>query len=468
MHGAFQRIGQWLLKKLGGSFLILVLGLGLTGTWMYLKDSIDLEDRRTQLMQLISGERSHLQAARAEVLRRRQEMELALSNEQAKAKTAARALAGLDELQSGWSWVFGDREQQREYARRAEAMQRAQADALRKVSDLERLLQLEAYTLDGLDLALGKLDKRQGELEKTESKLMLYLRESWLKVRWHVISAVALWLLGPLVLSLLLYYFFAPWVMGRRPIRIKALSSALPEVAGSRVALDIQLEPGDVLRIKESHLQASDEGLQKRLRFLFDWRIPVTSIACRLTEMTELIHGEGEGVRRVTVANAKDPLSEISLVRIPEGASLVLRPRFIAGIVLPKGASLDLRRHWVFSRWQAWMSMQFRYFEFRGPLQLLIAGGRGIRVENLHSSEQDQGGARRVNSGTLVGFTPNLAYKPVRAETFWAYYRGQNPLFDDLFSGEGFFLCQASSAETPEGERFWAGLWHTLLKLVGF
>ena len=43
-------------------------------------------------------------------------------------------------------------------------------------------------------------------------------------------------------------------------------------------------------------------------------------------------------------------------------------------------------------------------------------------------------------------FSSNLAYEPVRAETFWGYYRGMNPLFDDLFSGQGVFLVQQVSS----------------------
>jgi hypothetical protein len=65
------------------------------------------------------------------------------------------------------------------------------------------------------------------------------------------------------------------------------------------------------------------------------------------------------------------------------------------------------------------------------------------------------------------GDDPHL--EPVRAETFWGYYRAMNPLFDDRFMGEGMFVGQETS--TPgagaRAGRFWSGVWNGLLKIVG-
>jgi len=79
------------------------------------------------------------------------------------------------------------------------------------------------------------------------------------------------------------------------------------------------------------------------------------------------------------------------------------------------------------------------------------------------------GTARRTNQDSTIGFTPNLDYLPVRAETFWGYYRDMNPLFDDLFSGQGIFLCQQVSAtgDASAARKFWAGMWGGTLKAFG-
>jgi hypothetical protein len=141
----------------------------------------------------------------------------------------------------------------------------------------------------------------------------------------------------------------------------------------------------------------------------------------------------------------------------------VLRPSFLAGLATEQGRKVRIRRRWQIFRWQAWVTMQFRYFEFVGPARLIVAGSRGVRVERLAAT------ARRTNQDATIGFTPALDYKPVRAETFWGYYRDMNPLFDDLFAGEGFFLCQEISTEGAAGNvrKFWAGLWSSALKVFG-
>jgi len=77
--------------------------------------------------------------------------------------------------------------------------------------------------------------------------------------------------------------------------------------------------------------------------------------------------------------------------------------------------------------------------------------------------------ARRANQDATIGFTPNLEYRPARAETFWSYYRGMNPLFDDLFAGQGLFLCQQIAAEgdAKSARRFWSNVWGGALKVFG-
>ena len=92
-----------------------------------------------------------------------------------------------------------------------------------------------------------------------------------------------------------------------------------------------------------------------------------------------------------------------------------------------------------------------------------------MRAEWLVSRVGNPSPARRTNQDATIGFTSNLDYKPVRAETFWGYYRGMNPLFDDLFSGHGVFLCQQVSAkgDASNARRFWSSAWGGAMKVFG-
>jgi hypothetical protein len=197
--------------------------------------------------------------------------------------------------------------------------------------------------------------------------------------------------------------------------------------------------------------------------------MPLTCFAAGLTELIEMRHEGGAGERRVTLSNQADPHSELAVLALPAGAALVLRPSFLAGAVLPADGRLRVRRRWQLFRWQSWVTLQFRFFEFAGPCRLIVAGTRGVRVERLSAGEDGGVAARRANQDATIGFTPNLEYRPARAETFWSYYRGMNPLFDDLFVGRGLFLCQqvASNGEAKRARRFWAGVWSGTMRLFG-
>lgn len=229
--------------------------------------------------------------------------------------------------------------------------------------------------------------------------------------------------------------------------------------------MDLAITPGDRLWIKERFLQASDEGLMRKTRFLLDWRIPFTCLATGLVELVELCNATTANTQRVTLSNQPDPHIELAMITLPAGSSIILRPSFLAGVLAAAGDRLLIRRRWQFFRWQSWMTMQLRFFEFVGPCRLVVAGTRGVRVEHL----VEKSSGRRTNQDATIGFTPNLDYFPVRAETFWGYYRDMNPLFDDLFAGRGIFLCQQVSSEgdASKGRKFWAGVWGGVLKAFG-
>lgn len=466
-----QRTTLWLLRKAGGILAILAIILGTAGVWSYLRDAVDIEGKRQEVMQVLTGERHRLMEAKARVQERKAAEQRELGQQQQRVAIATRGIRTIDELESPWQRWFGGGAKGNLGARRADlAKLRSSAEA--RAKELGENLKIEDYTLEGLDVAMGKVDRRMGLLQSTEPIVVRYAKSAWIKTRAYVITALAAWLLGPLLGKLLLYFVVAPPVSRGRPIRFSDQPATGVRVSGSNAALDVGLREGELLRVKETFLQASDEGLLKRMRWIFDWRIPFASWACGLVELVELRHpGGSSGDYRVTIASSEDSSTEFSLVELPEGDSLIVRPWFIAGVVLAQGSRLRIRRRWVFGRWQAWMTMQFRFFEFEGPCRLVLAGSRGIRVETLALPADRISGrdpARRANQQAIIGFTPGLEYRPVRAETFWAYYRGMNPLFDELFVGQGLFLCQASAGgRVQSSSRFWQFVWRGLRRAVG-
>lgn len=463
---ALLKFARWLLARSAMALVIVVGGLAVYGLWQFLRDNVDLDLRHNELVRAITGERAQVKAALADVELRLAQTQAAIVATEARLRQIDSISQRLKELESTWDKVVGNREQQEANAAQLQRMGELRREAAANLVRLQTQHTRTTWERDGLQIALGRLEVRLQEVDTQRSRFVHYVQDLWARTRFWILVTLAVYFLGPTVAKLLLYYGLAPLIARGRPVRLTAELPALPEVAPSQVALNVGLSPGTRLWLKERFLQTADEGLERRTRFLLDWRMPFTCLASGLLELVELRQPPGATPSRsVTLSNEADPSVELALVTLPAGSALVLRPSYLIGAAAGAGERLVVRRRWQLFRWQSWVSLQFRFFEFVGPCRLIVAGSRGVRAERL----DDPGAARRTNQDSTIGFTPNLDYLPARAETFWGYYRGMNPLFDDLFAGRGFFLCQQVSVagDAAGARKFWAGLWGGMLKAFG-
>lgn len=479
MFTALVRFLRWVFEKFAAAALIVALALAACGLWLFLKDNVDFDQWRQELVRSLTGERTKTQAALADVHQRLDRFSAEITAQQDRVKQVERVIAQLKELESTWDRLVGNPEQQKANAAQLARMTELRASLTATIQSLQQEFTRTTWERDGLEIALGKLDARLQAVEAKRSRVMHYLEQTWdyplgrgairLPVKWWVGLFLGFYFFGPTAGKLVMYFSVAPWIARSRPVRLAAHQAALPEVGESKVSAEIPLQAGERLWVKEKFLQASDEELAKQTRYLLDWRIPLTCLATGLTELIEIRHAGTGGERHATLSNQADPHSELAVVVLPEGSSLILRPSFLAGVVTAEGSGLRLRRRWQILRWQAWVTLQFRFFEFGGPCRLVVAGNRGVRAERLTAREDGTRPARRTNQDATIGFTPDLDYRPARAETFWSYYRGMNPLFDDLFVGPGLFLCQqvSSAGDARSARRFWAGVWGGVMKIFG-
>ncbi|MBL9206520.1 MAG: hypothetical protein JNN01_15620 [Opitutaceae bacterium] len=469
MYLLLTKLVAWLVEKLGVAVLIVVLALGAYALWLFVRDQQGADQQRIESLARLVRERDALLELKAQIATRLQGLKADLAVQQERIERAERVLNALKELESWWDRLFGNTEQQKANREQAARVERLKAEAVGRLPELERLLTHTSWELEGAQGSLARLESEMERVRKTQSMVAHYVRAAWDRSKGYIALALGLYLFGPSVWKVFLFYVIAPLVGRGRPLRLSDVTAAIPAVGASHVSVDVPLWPGEVLRVKEKFLQASDEGLGRRTRFLLDWKIPFTSLACGLAELVEMKNGTAGAEYRVTLSNADDPHMELSVVQIPAGSSLILRPRFLAGVVTPLEEPLRIARRWVLGRWLSWVTLQFRFFEFKGPCRLVVAGTRGIRAENLADREGQARAARRTNQDATIGFTPSLEYLPVRAETFWGFYRDMNPLFDDLFVGPGLFLCQETSVPGEGGKpgRVWSAVWNGVLKVFG-
>lgn len=467
--GALTRFFSWSLQRITLGVLLAVLGVAGLGLWVYVRDEVDFDLRRLEIVRALTGETGRLKEALADVEARMAATRAEIVIEQDRALQAAKVARNLEELNSGLSRLTTDAAQVRENEVRRVRVKQLEAEALAHAATLQTALTRSQWEKDGLEIALGRMEIQLQAAEKTKSKAVHYARQAWDRFGRYVMIWVVAYFFGPPLGRILLYFLFAPLVSGRAPVRLGSPAGQLPEVTVSRASIDLSLAPGDTLWVKEKFLQASDEGLGRKTRTVLDWRMPFACVAAGLTELIEIKNHSGDTTYRATFSCQDSPHTELALVTVPAAAAIVLRPSFLAGAVGVGGGKLAIRRHWRLFTMQSWVTGQFRYFEFVGPCRLLVAGSRGVRAEILQSASDAPGPARRTNQDATIGFTPGLAYRSVRAETFWAYFRGMNPLFDDLFEGQGVFLCQETSAKGPQEKvrRFWGGLRNGLLRIFG-
>ncbi len=319
------------------------------------------------------------------------------------------------------------------------------------------------------------VDEREEELEELDGKLAQVAgAKHWIKEAFSyvgpalIVATLALFVL-PLVIKLVLYYLWAPMAEIADPIQFEDGALEHVRVTPSEVAKEVRLDPGEYAVIKHRFYQASDDKVKMRTKFLFDWHYPFTSLACGLIEMTRVSNLDLEKARVFTLSSQDQAEVEIALVDIPEGASVICRPSYLAGSICRESSPLRIRSRWKIFSVHSWITLQFRFFQFHGPVRLALWAWRGVRAETLTQSDFKEGNRKRTNQDATIGFEPALGYASRRAETFWSFFRGLNPLFDDIFSGQGTFLCQqiARRARGNIIRRFWNSFWGIVSKVFG-
>jgi hypothetical protein len=232
----------------------------------------------------------------------------------------------------------------------------------------------------------------------------------------------------------------------------------------SRPAQSFKLEPGEELLIKSEFLQSSEESLTKASRILWSWRYPFSSLAAKLSLLTQF-HNETGDARSVTLSDMEDGVCELAYVELPQGASLVVRPSFLVG-ALYSGEQPRVETRWRIFSLHAWITLQFRYFIFSDPCVLIFSAGRGLQPEYLNDDlRSGELVGKRINEGMMVAFTPNLRYGSRRAETaISGYIFKGSALFDDYFEGAGSFAAQQvlSGRQREDGRKE-----HFLEKILG-
>lgn len=280
-------------------------------------------------------------------------------------------------------------------------------------------------------------------------------------------------IISPIVIKGLFYFVLAP-LASRRPAvcilpkSVGAISGGddySPIISGntkiSAVSIPILVDESQELLVHPEYLQSSSIDGKISTKWLLDWSYPLSSLAAGMVALTRI---RATQLETVIISSTKDPLSEVGVIALPEGSSLILQPHSLVGLVYRRGGSPKITKHWRLGSLHAWLTLQLRYLVFHGPVKLVLKGCRGIRVETA-------GSGRRINQAATMGFSANLQYKTFRCETFSAYLLGEQELLNDSFAGEsGCYIYEEMPHFGKKGGltgRGMEGVTDSMLKIFG-
>jgi hypothetical protein len=287
--------------------------------------------------------------------------------------------------------------------------------------------------------ALAQTNRQIEEVDKELAKSPLGRLESFIHRELPKALAILAGIIFlPFATKIFFYFVIAPLAANRAPIRLlpstsgrigSPLRDGVAENASgkaSAVSIPIVLGENQELLIRPEYLQSSSLQSRKTTRWFLNSRIPFTSLASGMCMLTRI---GPAGSEAVVISAKRDPLSEVGIVELADGAAFVCQPRALAGVVQDREKPVRITRHWRLGSLQAWLTLQLRFLVFHGPGQLVMKGCRGIRIEQA-------GKARAINQAATLGFGANVSYGNTRCETFMSYWAGKEDLFNDLFAGE--------------------------------
>ena len=368
-----------------------------------------------------------------------------------------------------------------------QATLKASADELRqRIENIKTAVELAQPRLDQANRAFGvgnadpdAVLRRAGEtLAEADRRcrsdfFCAAAGDFWPAVRSELPTAGAILLTAmalPTLLKLFFYYLVAAWAGRRPPIRVitpaTPIAASAPPIppAGAKASstsVPVEVRPGEELLVASGFIQSSSASSGKTTRWLLDWSFPLTSLATGLFALTRIAPQQAE---TIVISSKSDPLAEIAVLDLAADSSLVLRPHALVGVLQDRSRPLRITSHWRLACLHSWLTLQFRHLVFHGPAQLIVKGRRGVRIESA-------GNGRLISQAMTLGFTADAWYSVQRCETFTAYWRGNDELFNDRFDGAGgIYLYEELPAANRQRGLFGRGiegLSDSVLKVFG-
>lgn len=287
-----------------------------------------------------------------------------------------------------------------------------------------------------------EINSHRGKISSWFGQFYKNISDRLIQAIWILILAT----LSPVIFRAVFYYMLAPLASRRPPICIYPNESgkvdsylSTPNGAQlspekiSAVSIQLSFNENEEVLIHPDYIQSSSIAGKQDTKWLFSNSFPLSSILSGMLALSRIRTDYNE---TIVISSTNDPLSEIGIISLPEGAAMVLQPRSLVGVLQNRSMPIRITRHWRLFSLHAWLTLQLRYLVFHGPAKLIIKGCRGVRLEAA-------GNGRRISQSATIGFSAKLKYATTRCETFFPYLTVRQSLLNDTFSGEhGYYVYE--------------------------
>ena len=189
----------------------------------------------------------------------------------------------------------------------------------------------------------------------------------------------------------------------------------------------MDLDASSELLLKPEFIRNVPDNLNANTRALFNYSIPITSLASGLYMLTRFrTKGRSESVA-VKLSESSGTETKLSIIELEESSEVVLSPRHIVGIMQDKDKPLQIYSRWLLFKPSAWLAGQLRVLVLKGPAKIILQGTRGIFLQKVTPS-------RPCSCEGVIGYSANLVLESSRTETFWAFHRNKRELLKHRFS----------------------------------
>ncbi|MFT3781160.1 MAG: hypothetical protein QM790_04025 [Nibricoccus sp.] len=446
MISSLRKFISWAFLKLVFGAFIVCSATVILSLWLFLRDRGDFESNRSSRIAGLKEERATAALVRDAAAESVRNIHENIDATAGKIERAAKIITVLEEQQTWWNRWFGNRDQSKRNAAGIARMRDIQVQASSDLNKLKRELRGATKQLEQSQNGLRKLDENAERIAFCTTPATYYVFLAWDYGRWIFLGLALLYFVGPTLRKLFLFYYVAPRLGRSRGFRFARPANAFPWLGESKSVVTTSLWPGETARVRLRYLRSVDDGVLTESRMLMSWRFPLISLLSGFVHDVNLRNVRAGNDYDLVFEHHKNPENQMAVVHVPEGGSLVVRPSFLAAVILPPGQKLKFKPRWQLFRWQAWVTGQLRFLECIGPCRLVVAGRPGLRAERLEQTVDGSIPTCRTAQDKIVGFTPNLEYRLIRTARFWSYYRWGSLLFDASFTGTGFVLLQTSAA----------------------